>query len=327
MFNPIKAAGDAAKSVGDVAKKAASTAADVARDPGQAFGSAVQHAKETVADVAKSPAKALDGVQTALDVAGFVPGVGIVADLANAGISAARGDFAGAALNAAAAIPIAGDALKGGKMAAKGVDAATTAARAADRAGDAAKVAGKSTDAAKGADEAAAAAKKAAAEAAQKRVDELATQGHGPQRHGPDITPEQLDKRAREKLDPVTGTRLDAYKKNADGTPARHSCQDHATKFTSNESMVKAEGFARSTDEFKAGVEAGAPSIKVKTRMEDVFGADYKDAAAGRSRTTPWPDTATPTQPTDFTDGTVSAFYNRNASGQYDLVTIYPEPK
>jgi len=89
---------------------------------------------------ASSSSGVLDGVQGVLDVAGFVPGVGIVADLANAGISAARGDFAGAALNAAAAIPGFGDAAKGAAMTAK-----VTRGLAA-HAGDAKKAADGSAD-------------------------------------------------------------------------------------------------------------------------------------------------------------------------------------
>jgi hypothetical protein len=63
------------------------------------------------------PAKAsktdgvLDGIQTALDVAGLVPGVGEVADLANAGISALRGDYVGAGLSLVSMIPGVGDAI------------------------------------------------------------------------------------------------------------------------------------------------------------------------------------------------------------------------
>ncbi len=50
----------------------------------------------------------LDALQTGLDVVGMIPAVGNIADLANAGISTARGDYAGAALNLAAAVPGAG---------------------------------------------------------------------------------------------------------------------------------------------------------------------------------------------------------------------------
>ena len=51
----------------------------------------------------------LDDLQMALDVAGFVPGVGDALDLVNGLISLGRGDYVGAGLSAAAAIPLIGD--------------------------------------------------------------------------------------------------------------------------------------------------------------------------------------------------------------------------
>jgi len=51
----------------------------------------------------------MDGLQDALSVAGFFPVVGSVADIANSGISALRGNWGEAALNAIAAIPGLGD--------------------------------------------------------------------------------------------------------------------------------------------------------------------------------------------------------------------------
>ncbi|MDG4822020.1 DNRLRE domain-containing protein [Asanoa sp. WMMD1127] len=90
----------------------------------------------------------------ALDVAGLVPGVGEVADLANAAWYAAEGDYANAALSAASAIPFAGyaaSAVKGAKYAAKGVDAAQSAAKAADGARSGAKAADTATSAGKAA--------------------------------------------------------------------------------------------------------------------------------------------------------------------------------
>ena len=59
-----------------------------------------------------------------LDVAGLVPGVGEVADLANAAWYTAEGDYTMAALSAAAAIPFAGWAATGAKAAIKGTAAA-----------------------------------------------------------------------------------------------------------------------------------------------------------------------------------------------------------
>jgi RHS repeat-associated protein len=59
-----------------------------------------------------------------LDVAGLVPGVGEVADLANAAWYTAEGDYTMAALSAAAAVPFAGWAATGAKAAIKGTAAA-----------------------------------------------------------------------------------------------------------------------------------------------------------------------------------------------------------
>ncbi len=59
-----------------------------------------------------------DIVQGGLDVVGVIPGVGEIADLANAGISLARGDYLGASLSLISVIPIVGDAIgKTGKAA------------------------------------------------------------------------------------------------------------------------------------------------------------------------------------------------------------------
>lgn len=60
----------------------------------------------------------LDKAQDALNVAGFLPGFGSIADGVNAAIYAARGDMGNAAFSAVAAIPGIGDtanALKTGK--------------------------------------------------------------------------------------------------------------------------------------------------------------------------------------------------------------------
>ena len=46
---------------------------------------------------------------------GMVPVVGFVADIANAGISVARGNYADASINLAAAVPGAGQAVMGAK--------------------------------------------------------------------------------------------------------------------------------------------------------------------------------------------------------------------
>ncbi len=59
--------------------------------------------------------EALNGVQTALDVAGLVPGFGEIADGVNVLIYAGRGDLVNAGLSAAAMIPFLGWGATGGK--------------------------------------------------------------------------------------------------------------------------------------------------------------------------------------------------------------------
>lgn len=61
----------------------------------------------------------IDVIQTGLDIVGMVPVIGEAADLLNAGIYAARGDYVNAALSAAAAVPLIGNVATGGKLAAK----------------------------------------------------------------------------------------------------------------------------------------------------------------------------------------------------------------
>ena len=90
----------------------------------------------------------MDVVQTGLDIAGMVPAVGNIADLANAGISVARGNYGEAALNLAAAVPGVGQAVTAAKLAAK-AGAVVAVAVAVDKAADGVKAAAKVTDLAK----------------------------------------------------------------------------------------------------------------------------------------------------------------------------------
>ena len=85
----------------------------------------------------------LSGVgHAALDVAGFIPGLGIAADLVHAGWYAAEGDYVNAGLLAAAAIPVVGDTAAAIRLGARDVDAAAGIAKNVDNATDAARAAG-----------------------------------------------------------------------------------------------------------------------------------------------------------------------------------------
>jgi hypothetical protein len=109
-FNPLKAVehavGSAAHAIGDVAEEG-----------GKAFESAMKDAEQAAKHMSLS-----DLGHTALDVASFVPGLGTVTGLVNAGWYAAEGDWGNAALSAATAIPIAGDFVDAAKV---GKDAIT----------------------------------------------------------------------------------------------------------------------------------------------------------------------------------------------------------
>ncbi|MGO3983026.1 hypothetical protein ABI582_01445 [Pseudomonas sp. SAS7] len=69
----------------------------------------------------------LDGLQLGLDVVGLIPVFGELADVANAGISLARGDYAGAALSLLSAIPFVGYLGTAGKVGRHGANAVAEA--------------------------------------------------------------------------------------------------------------------------------------------------------------------------------------------------------
>ncbi|WP_052091976.1 AHH domain-containing protein [Paenibacillus sp. FSL H7-0357] len=100
--------------------------------------------------------KVLDVSQTVLDVAGLIPGVGEIADLANAGIYALRGDYTSALLSVGASVPFAGWGATGAKLLMKSekfmkvanvVGKATKAVnKVADKGADVARAIGKIAD-------------------------------------------------------------------------------------------------------------------------------------------------------------------------------------
>ena len=77
----------------------------------------------------------LDAFQTGLDIAGLVPGLGEAADLLNAGIHVARGNYGDAAVSLAAMVPVLGAAATAGKL---GTKAAKMAGKVAGKVDEAA---------------------------------------------------------------------------------------------------------------------------------------------------------------------------------------------
>jgi hypothetical protein len=121
------------------------------------------HWWDPIADVADKAwdvvsSNPMETVHTALDVVGFIPVVGEVADGLNALIYLGEGDFTNAAISAAALVPVVGSAATGARMVYRGarlVDGLHTAARTAngvDAIADGARVANGVADTARVAD-------------------------------------------------------------------------------------------------------------------------------------------------------------------------------
>ncbi len=77
---------------------------------------------------------ALDSLQTGLDIVGLIPGLGEIADGANALIYVARGDYVNAGLSAMSMVPFAGVAATVGKWGKRGVDAVQAVSKYGDEA-------------------------------------------------------------------------------------------------------------------------------------------------------------------------------------------------
>jgi hypothetical protein len=76
--------------------------------------------------------EAIDALQMLLDVVGLIPGAGAPADLVNAIISSARGDWAGAGLSLLGVVPVAGEAATVAKIAKNSERYAAAVAKVAD---------------------------------------------------------------------------------------------------------------------------------------------------------------------------------------------------
>jgi hypothetical protein len=170
------------------------------------------------------------------------------------------------------------------------------------------------------------------AERIAKKYTDIAANGHTVQRHGEAITEQQLKDRAVNGFDPATGTTDDAYNKNPDGSPREHNYGRHATKFESKEALVKVDEAIRKSqtykDELKEAIKQNASVFAVKDKkLEDALGKDYKKMVSGVTREGSKNNPTGNTTATDFTDGTIRAVYKKDASGNWNIETMFPEPK
>ncbi len=155
------------------------------------------------------------------------------------------------------------------------------------------------------------------------RISDLGKQGHGPQRHEGQVTPLQLDDRVVKGIDPVSGTMTDAY------TGKTHLVGRHASKVTSEEAYVKSADHITSTklynDVLTSANKSNAKVFSVETPLKEIYGSSYGAHVQGKTRL------GTKSDPrgvvdTDFTNGNMKAVFKQDSSGNYNLLTMYPEP-
>jgi hypothetical protein len=168
---------------------------------------------------------------------------------------------------------------------------------------------------------------KAQAEMDARRMTQLENEGHGPQRHGPQVTEQQLDNRTMYSIDPVSGTKYDAYLKNPDGTPRLHKSGKNATNVTSIEAYVRGEKFLRSSQQFREALKDNTlDRIVVQVSLQEIYGSNYTSHVFGKTRIGSAKNPQG-TVETDFLNGTMKGVYIKNQQEGWNLHTMYPEPK
>lgn len=186
----------------------------------------------------------------------------------------------------------------------------------------------------------------------RQRLDELARQGHGPQRHEGDVTDRQLLDRSLLGYDPMTGSEVDfdkfrkkygvAYDPAAHGTPPdfggrrinlpgkgdmpltmsnaiRHANGAHATKINTPADYVRAYDRLVDDPRFKSFASGTDPRLIIDDlSASDVFGSGFQARFKGY-------DAAG--NPTVFGPNTkIVGVFKKNDSGAPQLVTLYPNP-
>jgi hypothetical protein len=155
----------------------------------------------------------------------------------------------------------------------------------------------------------------------RRELDRLVAEGHAVGRHGARVTELALDNRVLHKFDPITGTTTDYF------TRGTHRVGNNATKITSNQALVAAEQYIRSTPEFDAAVNApdalatGFAPVK-GIPLSSALGGNYDRYVFGKMRLN-----TGATGLIDFTDGTLTSVFTRSPNGAWGLHTMYPVPK
>lgn len=154
---------------------------------------------------------------------------------------------------------------------------------------------------------------------------DLKFQGHGPQRHEGDVTPQQLDDRAQRGINPQTGTRFDDQARTKP-----HAYSANATRINDPGVYVDAEEFMRASPAATVAkndaVRRRTGRFTVKLPLKDVLGTDYEKFVEGKTRTGTR-NNPTGSVTTNLKDGMLIAVYTIARNGAISLLTMYPDPK
>lgn len=157
------------------------------------------------------------------------------------------------------------------------------------------------------------------------RFDELASQGHGPQRHEGAVTRQMLEDRALRGIDPITGTSIDGV------TGGRHFAPRVATRIKIEADFVAAEAHIRRSRAYRDAWDAAinAPdadrrNFEVMIRIDDALGPDFRDKVEGVRRVGS-PKNSQGVDVVDFTGGRVRARFEILPDGEPRLITLYPQ--
>lgn len=151
----------------------------------------------------------------------------------------------------------------------------------------------------------------------------LLAAGHVLDRHGPALTDHQLRARARNGIDPITGTRTDWER------GSKHKYGRHATAFTSAQSLAYAEmrvHDSRANQERRNTADADDElQYQIAVPAEWVFGADFRTHLRGWGRVGS-KEHPQGTQPTIFPDSThILVVYARSdTASEWVAYTCYP---
>lgn len=152
------------------------------------------------------------------------------------------------------------------------------------------------------------------------RLDDLARQGHGPQKHEGDVTDAQLFERVFRGVDPETNT----IRRNAKGEII--GVGKHSTKFHTPADYVRAYDAALEHPDYLSFLNGSDIRVEIPIKMSDVFGPNFQSRIRGYSIMSGKVGMNPTIAPTYFGPETMVFARFRRENGQVLLTTLFPNP-